>query len=520
VSDKTNKLNIYLIKPEYRRFEDIIAEGTKSQPIDDIGTFYMEDSHAHPPSWLEDFFGGTLKGKLNLITSNAKSVLLVETKNGGKKHIFAVSFGFGRSLLNEGVIEDRFGLRVVLNAVDPKSLRSIDKTTLGSIPKQSREQMSREGVAANFGIDIEQDLISSVTGRSRDSQLGKTISGRDALSISVKVDVKSITKFLMLCFKYYKSDAYKKEFNWIDQIKDIRNKTAIDKLDESLLERLKARQLEKIWMAVPEVVDWVDIKGFRYIRSSKGNLALDLNVTEFLESLGKREISQDLLKKTQIYAISTKTDEAFNHWNAYKCIYAEIECDGTVCVLNNGKWYEIAKDFVDEVSREFKNTGESAISLPEYAHADENTYNKSLPDTIPDSHCMDRQMITYGGGHSSIEFCDLTTKDKKLIHVKKYGGSTQLNHLFSQGVVSGELFVQDEIFRKKLNEKLPAGFKLQNTNTRPDPREYEIVFAIISKSRNPLEIPFFSKVSFRNARRRLQGYGYTVTKKKIGKRSA
>jgi uncharacterized protein (TIGR04141 family) len=43
----------------------------------------------------------------------------------------------------------------------------------------------------------------------------------------------------------------------------------------------------------------------------------------------------------------------------------------------------------------------------------------------------------------------------------------------------------------------------------------ELVFAIISKSTNPLEIPFFSKVSLKNARRRLQGYGYKVTKKKI-----
>jgi uncharacterized protein (TIGR04141 family) len=46
-------------------------------------------------------------------------------------------------------------LKVVLNTVDPKSLRSIDKVTLGSVPKQSREQVSREGVDANFGIDIE-----------------------------------------------------------------------------------------------------------------------------------------------------------------------------------------------------------------------------------------------------------------------------------------------------------------------------------------------------------------------------
>jgi hypothetical protein len=72
----------------------------------------------------------------------------------------------------------------------------------------------------------------------------------------------------------------------------------------------------------------------------------------------------------------------------------------------------------------------------------------------------------------------------------------------------------DENFREKLNEKLPVGHKIANTNVRPDVGNYEVVFAIISKSNNPLDIPFFSKVTLRNARRRLQGFGYKVTRKR------
>jgi uncharacterized protein (TIGR04141 family) len=52
---------------------------------------------------------------------------------------------------------------------------------------------------------------------------------------------------------------------------------------------------------------------------------------------------------------------------------------------------------------------------------------------------------------------------------------------------------------------------------RPNAAEYEIVFAVISKSAGELDIPFFSKVSLRNARRRLGSFGYRVTKKKIQK---
>lgn len=91
-------------------------------------------------------------------------------------------------------------------------------------------------------------------------------------------------------------------------------------------------------------------------------------------------------------------------------------------------------------------------------------------------------------------------------------------YLFSQGVVSGEAFVGDSDFRKKLNEKLPAALKLSDVASRPDTSQYEVVFGIISNSpAATLDISFFSKVTLRNARKRLRNCGYLVTLKKIQK---
>jgi uncharacterized protein (TIGR04141 family) len=399
--------------------------------------------------------------------------------------------------------------------VDPESLRSIDKTTLGSVPKQSREQMSKEGVAANFGIDIEQDLINAVTGRSRDAQLGKTIAGKDALGVTVKVDVENIREFLGICLRHYKSDVYKTDFEWIDQIKDIRNPVEVGRLNQILVDRLRAGAPEKIWMAPPEVIDWVDVRGFRYVHPKRADIKPDLHISDLLALLDGRDVTLEFLKQTTIHAISARTDDAFQSWTAYRCLYAEIEVDGRVYLLNNGKWYEIAKTFTDEVNRAYAAIPDSGIVLPDYAHDDEGAYNEALVAAVPNSACMDRKMIQHGGGHSSIEFCDLATKDKKLLHIKRYGGSSMLSHLFAQGVVSGELFVQDETFRQKVNDILPEDHRLSDYRKRPDPQEYEIVFGIISGSKKPLDIPFFSKVSLRNAYRRLRGYGYKVTKKKI-----
>jgi uncharacterized protein (TIGR04141 family) len=129
---------------------------------------------------------------------------------------------------------------------------------------------------------------------------------------------------------------------------------------------------------------------------------------------------------------------------------------------------------------------------------------------------MDKDLIHYGGGHSQIEFCDILTKSKKIIHIKHYGGSSVLSHLFQQGLISGELFVSDSEFRKKLNDKLKAGWKLSDSKQKIISSDYEVVFAIISNSPDERpNIPFFSRVGIKNVKRRLESFGYSVSIKRI-----
>lgn len=103
-----------------------------------------------------------------------------------------------------------------------------------------------------------------------------------------------------------------------------------------------------------------------------------------------------------------------------------------------------------------------------------------------------------------------------MVHIKHYGASSVLSHLFSQGLNSAEYFYADSDFRKKLNSILPAGWKLLNPNSKISPLNYEIVFAIISNNSDERpRIPFFSKVSIKNAKRRLDLMGYNVSLKRI-----
>ena len=518
--EKTNRLTIYMIKPEYQRIEDIVNSATNGCQIGEVGQFIFEESRPHPPEWINDFFGNELADNIGIVASSAKGIFIVPVNHAGSITNFAISFGVGRHLLKDGVVEERFGLKVVLNSVDQQSFRSIDKTTLGSVPKHSREEMSRDVSPADFGIDIEQDLISSVTARSRDQRLGKIVTGKDALYLSVKVDVTIIADFLTYCLERYRSDDYKTIFDWIDQIAEVHPGGLENRLNSRLIEQINERCFDKIWMAVPEIIEWSDICGFRYIQAKRAALRDDLDLEIFLETFNGQSIQLDNLKNSEIFAISARNNEISHKWSAFRCLYAELGFMGKIYVLNNRKWYEVAQGFTEQVERDFVGTRESDIVLPEYTSGDEFAYNNSAANIHPNACCMDKKFIMHGGGHNKIEFCDILTGDKKLVHVKKYGGSSILNHLFAQGVVSSELFISDEEFREKLNHELPDGHKLADVQNRPNASDYEIVYAIISKSANALDIPFFSKVSLRNARRRLTSYGYTVTKKKILKISA
>jgi uncharacterized protein (TIGR04141 family) len=154
--------------------------------------------------------------------------------------------------------------------------------------------------------------------------------------------------------------------------------------------------------------------------------------------------------------------------------------------------------------------------LPEYDDDSETSYNKRVAESDPGRFAlMDHKPVSYGGSKGGLEFCDLYTRQGDLIHVKRYGNSSVLSHLFSQGLVSGELFQTEPAFRKEVNRVLPADYRLPDPNRRPAQDQYQAVFAVVSDVPGDLTLPFFSRLNMKHAARRLGGYGFRVARAKI-----
>jgi uncharacterized protein (TIGR04141 family) len=140
-----------------------------------------------------------------------KSAAAVLIRASTSRH-FAVVFGTGRYLLDLQAIEQRFGLLTTLNAVDPRKVRSIDKSSLDRQGMQSRIQASRVASAKDFGLDIEQDLVRAVAGMPIDGLLGETIAGFDSLHVSTRIEISELRQRLAVYLAKSQQTLYRREF--------------------------------------------------------------------------------------------------------------------------------------------------------------------------------------------------------------------------------------------------------------------------------------------------------------------
>jgi uncharacterized protein (TIGR04141 family) len=409
-------------------------------------------------------------------------------------------------------------MKVALNIGGESSLRAVDKTCLDVVEIKSKEQSSKEVGISNFDFDFETDILKSITAKNEDGS--STVSGRDSVSIGAAVKLDTLRDFISDLLTKYESDAYKEKFSWVDNIAEERDKSVIAHLSQLLIEKVMALD-PCVWLAIPEVIVWEEISGFAYTnRRNKRNspsVRQDIHLEQWFAEVVKNDdrVDIDYLKRKKISLFDVNFD-LFKQWPVYHCLNAEIDLDSQKYILNDGSWYLLNTDFVTEVNSFYNGIEESSVELPPYNTRNEPEYNNYIAANFADEFdLMDRKIIRIGGGRSSVEFCDLYTKSKNMIHVKKYGGSSVLSHLFQQGVVSGELFISDENFRNEVNNRLSDDYKMDDIKSRPDPREYEICYAIMSDIPEDLNLPFFSKVVMKHAVKRLQAYGYKVTKKKI-----
>lgn len=521
---KKHKLTVFLIKEGYAEPKDFLkfnefevvevkADGEK------LGLLIYKGGFQSTPAWVSIF--QHVPGFNAAAIKNQSSKGLFVLKLDGRW--FCFTFGYARHLIDEHAYERNFGLIVTLNLGDPLAIKSIDKTNISHISLHSKEQATRDIELASFEFDDDIDLLRSVTAKATtvDGEEQETLSGRDSVTIHTKVSIEVFWNVAKRLYAAFGDTKYKERYPWLDKIREERDKDVTEKLDQELVRRILDNDFQKLWLAIPEVVSWEDIQGFSFkhkeVQPDKSGPVLyqDLDIHEWVKvkKLSK-ELSAVQLKSKEVF-IYWQDGRPASSWSIYRCLNAEVDLDQKKYILNDGDWYNIESSYVTEVDQFYKSIPDSKVALPPYDSKTEPEYLKVVAARSTDYALMDRKVIMVGGGRSRVEFCDLYSKNKEIIHVKKYGGSSVLSHLFSQALVSGDCFLHEAEFREEVNKLLPQDFKFADTVAQPTPKDFEICIAVMSKEKGALELPFFSKVSFKHAVKALHNLGYNVTKLKI-----
>lgn len=518
------RLNItsYLIKEEFYDFRDVVREDIEveyyqlKEEYQLNGLIAVGYTSKNSPQWLQLLQNGSNDDLPELLNSSTRAILFVRSN----ERIFAFPFGFGRYLLKDEAIVKDFGIKVVLNSVDPQKLRSIDTATISEMTIHSRTQTSRTTNVNTFGIDVVKDFLKSVTGEPTNEDFGTVITGRESVQFSYDFE-NEFSKFGIICTNLeekYNSDGYRENFSWVDNLQIVNDSVLKRILDQKLIDNINRREEDKLHIAPPEIIDWNDIGGFSF--TENGNKLNDLSIEEYFDYITKfDEFDLEKFKRHSVYTWDNSNENRVAKWKLYDCVVFETIYEDETYILTVGNWFKINQDFANSVDEYVRNIPTSSINLPPCKQDEkEGEYNLRVGQEVTNIITLDTKNVTYQG--SQIEICDLMSNEKHLIHVKPWRSSSTLSHLFSQGRVSSESMFQDIDFRKASRKKISEineDFVEYISEENYDPSEIEVVYAVIDPSDRELHerLPFFSKLNMMQAVKHLKNIRYNVTQLKI-----
>ncbi len=496
----------------------------------ELGTLYIRKPITEiAPEWLDFVQQGLADASpLAKLKNKSISALLVIGQKGRQ---FAIAFGHGRFMIEPRLIEDRFGIRVVLNSIMPDKVASIDRQTFDASPKISRVQTIKASSVSDFMISPEQDLLRGLVGFTKPEYkktLGGLIAGIDSFKTSVPIKLSELSELLEVALERSDSKDYlardsqgnNSQFAWVENLLPVKDETLIAELNGALWDRLNSDDLHNIWLAIPDIIDWSQVTGFSYISTSTTEqLDESLDLARLLGTL-RKDATLETVKRREIF-MHLSTGVPAQRFNAFKCIYAEIKRNSDLFILHVGTWFRVEGTFQSMVETYFSTLPRKPFAPPfmEYDHAGEGSYNEAVCAASPHTHGMlDRRLIQFGGTYDKIEVCDIfkdstgnASRNREFIHVKRGRSSANLSHLFSQGLVAATLLVREQSFVNEVNKQLTT----QGLKTLPDKftaSGNEVVYAIVDgPSGASLDIPFFSKVTLQNCGKSIAAFGYTVS---------
>lgn len=521
---RIEQLSIYLIKNGITAWTDAIRdtaafnEVTLPATSPEGAALITRSTQPHGPTWLR-FFPATTRDEMQeLLAASSGAVYLLPVRN----RWFAVCFGTGWHLLKTDSYVRGFGLKAALSVVKPATLKNVDVSTYENFAKHRRVSTSKGTTIDSFDIEGQLELLRGVIGDCGFPGIGQQIGGKDACILWTRVSFDRLHKLCNVLLNLYESPRVAKRYPIVNNVTEVRDPSEALRLDGLLDTQIASNQNHDVSIAPPEVVDWQNTHSFELEHESAPPASLSISFDEVRTMLNPASPTSANMRNIRLITKTPTGTNGLQAWTLYDCLVTEIDDPinpSVKCILMAGEWYVVASTLVSKVNQELGTIPPHALALPDALPIEtEGDYNSRFAGTDPTNlTLLDKKNISYGGGRSRIEVCDVLSSASCLYHIKDYSGSATLSHLFSQGCVSARLLL-DEEFRKELlnnHPTLPQNvIKLKSIT----PGKIEVTYAIICEPGRalPAGLPFFSKVRLLEASRELKRMGFKkVTLAKI-----
>lgn len=495
------QISVYLLREDVVDVEAALRDrdsvtGYDLDPASGLqGHLFVLPAHAKQPSWLP-FLESISAVPLAAYANQHVSAVLILQRAG---RLFALTFGFGRFLLDPDAIEPDFGLKVAAGLIDPDQINSVDSRILEATRVQVRRQVSRGASAQTIGVEISREILRALSGRTLDGDHGTRVSGSDSLALAGRFDPVAVADRIDLFSRTYAEKRYRQRFPHLDRWQTVTDRREIERLDEELASAIE-RSDARLDLGVPEIVDW-RAAGFRFSGEPETAQHPFPDLAAYLATKAGSPSIADL-KRDRLVLVSGDIETPSTAWPVYKAFEWETIQDDRVFVLVDGRWWLIDADYLARVDARLALITTGGLAAPDADPREwEPDYTARLAQHRPDRAVLDTELAKFEGESGTIEYCDVFTGDRQLIHLKPAKSAGAVSHAFAQGAVSADLFrhsppfrdgmrtlLRDQLGRADLADLIPPD--------RPNPNAFEVVYALLTDRPSPLieHLPVFARI--------------------------
>lgn len=510
------KLSYYFFNEHATNFNDLILPNKvnednnyfelhpRNEQLDFECKVYIQKNRTKEPKWINFLETDIEIPNRDEIKNTVNSfVILIKVLKDENPYFFAITGGFGFTAINRNNLESNFGLKVALNTINSNELKAFDVRNIDLKTKQKRVHINRGSELGEFDLNFEQDLINLVSGKSKDGDVGTSVRGStSSLSLNSTVTFSQLGEKCSQLLDLFLSDDYKENFSFIDNIKIVKDPETLTELQNKLFDCLRTRETHHISLAYPDMIEYEKCTNYK-IKLARKNIETEEvalhNIYSLLDKDGVIFNSVDQIKNIKIIGFDASGEPVTSPVSLNHFIIFQTELEGDTYIYSLNNWYKIDSDYFEQIHNSIMAIpiieDENFLTAIRYKEREEHYNDRQNVDYFL---CLDQANFQIPNSRSKIEVCDLLSRDKHFVCVKKDTRSATLSHLFAQGSVSMQLLRESSEYRNSLVAKAEQKFPEEGYSEQDFPyNECTLVYAISTTRPQDIRdiLPFFSKVN-------------------------